>query len=164
MFYYVPIKVTIDALDLAVVIIRVFVRYHAVPESIVMDQGLLFTSKFWSSPCYFLEIKKKLSTAVYPQTDGQTERQNSTMEVYLRTFVNWEQDDWAKLLPIAEFAYNNGKNASTDHTTFELNCGHHPRISFKEDVGPRSRSRSANKLAKEMGELIEVCCLNLLHA
>ncbi len=86
------------------------------------------------------------------------------MEAYLRVFVNWEQDDWARLLPMAEFAYNNAKNASTGHTLFKLNCGYHPRVFFEEDVDPRSRSRSANELAKELRELMEVCCQNLLHA
>ncbi len=38
------------------------------------------------------------------------------MKAYLRAFVNFEQDDWAKLLPIAKFAYNNAKIASTGHT------------------------------------------------
>ncbi len=64
---------------------------------------------------------------------------------------------------MAEFAYNNTKNASTGHTPFELNCGYHPRVSFKEDVDPRLRSCSANELAKELRELIEVCCQNFLH-
>ncbi len=86
------------------------------------------------------------------------------MEAYLRVFVNWEQDDWAKLLPMVEFAYNNAKNASTGHTPFKLNSGYHPRVFFEEDVDPRSRSRSANKLAEELRELMEVCCQNLLHA
>ncbi len=63
-----------------------------------------------------------------------------------------------------EFAYNNAKNASTGHTSFELNCGYHPRVFFKEDVNSRSRSRSANKLVEELGELMEICCQNLLHA
>ncbi len=65
---------------------------------------------------------------------------------------------------MAEFAYINAKNASTGHTFFELNCGYHRRVSFEEDVDPRSRSRSANELAEELRELIEVCCQNLLHA
>ncbi len=65
---------------------------------------------------------------------------------------------------MAEFAYNNAKNASTGHTLFELNCGYHPKVSFKEDIDPRSRSRSANKLAEELRELMEVCCQNLLYA
>ncbi len=113
---------------------------------------------------YFLGIKKKLSTAFHPQTDGQTERQNSTMEAYLKVFVNWEQDDWARLLPMAEFAYNNAKSASIGHILFELNCGYHPRVSFEEDVDPHLRSRSANELAEELRELMEGCCQNLLHA
>ncbi len=162
--YYEPVKVTINAPDLAKVIINMVVHHHGVLESIVTDWGSLFTSKFWSSLCYFLGIKKKLSTAFHPQTDGQIERQNSTMEAYLKAFVNWEQDDWARLLPLAEFAYKNTKNASTGHTPFELNCGYHPKVPFEEDVNPRSRSRSANKLAEELRELMEVCCQNLLHA
>ncbi len=59
---------------------------------------------------------------------------------------------------MAEFAYNNAKNASTGHTPFELNCGYHPRVSVKEDVDPRLRSRFANELAEELRELMEVCC------
>ncbi len=113
---------------------------------------------------YFLGIKKKVSIIFPPQTDGQTERQNSMMEAYLRVFVNWEQNDWARLLPMVEFAYKNAKNASTGHTPFEHNCGYYPRVSFEKNVNPRLRSCSANELVKELRELIEVCCQNLLHA
>ncbi len=88
MVHYEPVKVTIDAPGLAEVIIDVVVRYYGVPESIVTDRGLLFTSKFWSSLYYFLGIKKKLSTAFHPQIDGQTERENSTMKAHFRAFVN----------------------------------------------------------------------------
>ena len=90
MVYYKPVKVTIDAPGLAEVIIDVVVRHHGLPDSIVTDRGSLFTSKFWSSLCYFLGVKRRLSTAFYPQTDGQIKRQNSTMEAYLRAFVNFE--------------------------------------------------------------------------
>ena len=63
------------------------------------------------------------------------ERQNTTIEACdLRAFVNWEQDDWARLLPMAEFAYNNAKNTRTGHISFELNCGYHPIVSFREDI------------------------------
>ena len=62
-----------------------------------------------------------------------------------------------------EFAYNNAKNASTDHIPFKLNCGYHSRVSFKENVDSCSRSCFANKLAEELRKLIEVCCQNLHH-
>ena len=65
---------------------------------------------------------------------------------------------------MAEFAYNNAKNASTGHTLFELNYGFHPQVSFENDVNPCSRSRSANELAKELRKLMEICQQNLLHA
>ena len=77
---------------------------------------------------------------------------------------NWKQDDWVKLLPMAEFIYNNAKNASTSHTSFELNCGYHPKVSFEKDINFCLRFCSANKLAKKLKELMEVCCQNLLHA
>ncbi len=66
MVHYEPVKVTIDAPGQAEVIIDVVVHHYGVPESIVTDRGSLFTSKFWSSLCYFLGIKKKLSTAFHP--------------------------------------------------------------------------------------------------
>ncbi len=86
------------------------------------------------------------------------------MEAYLKAFVNWEQDDWARLLPMAEFAYNNAKNTSTGHTPFELNWGYHLKVFFEEDVDPRLRSCSANELGEELKELIKVWCQNLLYA
>ena len=88
MVHYEPVKITIDTPGLAKVIIDIVVRHHGLPDSIITDRGSLFTSKFWSLLCYFLGIQRRLSTAFYPQTDGQTERQNSTMEAYLRAFVN----------------------------------------------------------------------------
>ena len=33
----------------------------------------------------------------YLQIDGLTEKINSMIEAYLKTFVEWEQKDWVKL-------------------------------------------------------------------
>ena len=126
MVYYKPVKVIIDNPSLAEVIIDIVMRHHGLPDSIITDWGSLFTLKFWSLLCYFISIKWKLFIAFYLQIDGQTERQNSIMKAYLWAFVNFEQNNWAWLLPMAEFAYNNIKNASTSFTLFELNCRYHP--------------------------------------
>ena len=64
---------------------------------------------------------------------------------------------------MAEFAYNNAKNASTGHTPFELNCGYHPRVSFEEDTDPRSQSKTAKELSSKLRELMTVCRENLHH-
>ena len=65
---------------------------------------------------------------------------------------------------MAEFAYNNTKNASSGHTPFELNYGYHPRMSYEEDVDPCSKSKSADELSAELRELMIVCRDNLHHA
>ncbi len=35
---------------------------------------------------------------------------------------------------MAEFAYNDAKNASSSHTVFELKYGYHPTVLVKGDV------------------------------
>ncbi len=86
MAQYIPVRDTIDAAQLASILVhKLILRGAGVPSSIVSDRGPQFTSKFWSALCYHLKIKQRLSTAYHPQTDGQTERQNQTMEQYLRT-------------------------------------------------------------------------------
>ena len=64
---------------------------------------------------------------------------------------------------MAEFTYNNTKNASIGYTPFELNCSFHPQVFFEDNVNPCSRFRSANELAKELKELIDICQQNLLY-
>ena len=51
-------------------------------------------------------IKAVISTVYYPQTDGQTERLNWILKQYLKHYVNYIQNNWALLLPVAQFAYN----------------------------------------------------------
>ena len=76
-------------------------------------------------------IDARLSTAYHLETDGQTERINSIIEHYLRTFVNYIQDDWAKQVPGAEFSANNTSSSSTLASTFLANSGQNPRLGFK---------------------------------
>ena len=65
---------------------------------------------------------------------------------------------------MAEFTYNNARNASTGHTLFKLNYGYHLRISYKEDINPRFQSKLADELSIEFRELIIICRENLYHA
>ena len=93
MIHYEPIKVTIDILGLVEVIIKAAVRHHSLPNSIMSNHSLVFTSKFWSSLYNFFGIKQKLSTAFHPQINSQTKRQNSTIEAYLQVFINYKQNN-----------------------------------------------------------------------
>lgn len=88
MVYYKQVETIINIAGFAKIIINMIVRDDGLSKSIVSNQSLLFTSKFWSLLYYFFSIKYKLFITFYPQTNGQTERQNSTIKAYLRVFVN----------------------------------------------------------------------------
>ena len=86
------------------------------------------------------------------------------MEVYLQVFVNFKPNNWARLFPMAEFAYNNAKNISTNYKPHELNCGYYSHVSYKKDVDPYSKSKSADNLTNNLRELINIYQNNLQHA
>ena len=70
-----------------------------------------------------LGTKRQLSTAYHLQTDGQTERINQEIGMFLQYYMNYQQDDWTNWLATAEFQYNDKKHAATEKTPFELNFG-----------------------------------------
>jgi hypothetical protein len=123
MAHYIPTQGDLRAPELAETFNREIVRLHGPPKSIVSDRGVLFTSAYWSTFAACLGSRRLLSTAFHPQTDGQTERMNQTLEQYLRVFCNYEQDNWARLLSDAEFAYNNSVQESTGVAPFEAVYG-----------------------------------------
>ncbi len=51
---------------------------------------------------------------------------------------------------MAEFAYNNPKNASISHIPFESNCGYYPGVSFEDEIDLSLRSCFINKLTKDL--------------
>lgn len=102
-------------------------RHHGVSKEFVSDRDARFTSRFWAEACKLLGTKLAKSTAFHPQTDGQTERANRTLEVYLRHYVSTSHDDWDDLLAAAEFAYNNAWQESVKATPFQLNSGQQAR-------------------------------------
>jgi len=93
MGHFVACQGTMNPEDLADKFLQQIVRPHGLPSSIVSDRGALFTSDFWKRVTGALGISRNLSTTFHPQTDGQTERANATLEQYLRAYCNYQQDD-----------------------------------------------------------------------
>jgi len=77
-----------------------------------------------------LKIEALLSTPFHPQTDGQIERSNAILEQYLRTYVNYLQDDWEAWLHLAEFTGNNYASKATGMSPFFTNYGQDPLWQF----------------------------------
>ena len=88
-----------------------------------------FVSSFFQTLGRALDMKLHFTSGYHPEGDRQTERTNQTLEQYLQVYCNYQQDNWSKLLPLAEFTYNNTPNATTGVTPFFANKGYHPNIS-----------------------------------
>src|SRR5882762_7684860 len=106
---------------------------HGVPSDIISNHSKAFVSNFWSSLCHLLHIKWNLSTTCHPDPHCQTERLNQILEQYLQIYVNYDQDNWYDLLPLAEFPYNNTPHSATNLTPFFTNKGYHPRLEVSYD-------------------------------
>jgi hypothetical protein len=127
MAHYVPARGDWDGVDLAQAWIREVIRLHGVPKRIISDRGPLMNAGYWKTFQHYLNSRRVLSSAYHPQTDGQTERQNQTLEQYLRCYCSLEQDDWAIWISVAEFAYNDSLHATIRTTPFQANYGIAPR-------------------------------------
>jgi len=143
MAHFLPLKKDgKTAADLAVIFAREIWRHHGLPTDIVSDRDSRFTSEVWREFLQLSGIRPRMSTAFHPQTDGQTERLNQTIEAYLRAFVAKDQSDWVSLLPMAEFAYNNSVMIGNGMTPFFANYGFHPAAvdpPAEEPLNPASR-------------------------
>jgi hypothetical protein len=68
---------------------------------------------------------------------------NQWVENYLHTFVTGHQNDWSKLLPMAEFAHNSWELVQMKHTLHKLIIGINPTASITtpEDKVPAAQER-----------------------
>jgi len=125
MAHFIPLREK-TAADLAVTFKKKIWKHRGLPTDIVSDRDFHFISDVWKEFLKLTGIRSRMSTAFHPQTDGKTERLNQTIKAYLRAFVSKEQDDWVRLLPMAEFAYNNSTTTGNGMSPFYANYGFHP--------------------------------------
>ena len=100
-------------------------RYGA-PARLLSDQGPAFESQLFQAVAREAGIDKIRTSAYHPQTDGQVERFNHTLEAMLSMFVNRDQSDWDRHLPAVLYAYRTATHASTGEAPFRLLFGRTP--------------------------------------
>lgn len=61
-----------------------------------------------------------MSMTYYPQTDGQTEVMNRTVEQYLRSFIHHKPAEWYKFVALVEWSYNTSQQSGTGFTPYEV--------------------------------------------
>lgn len=127
---FIPTYDTITSPQLAQLFVLHIFSKHGVPSHVTSDRGSEFVSHFFRSLAKALDMTLHFTSGYHPEGDGQTERTNQTLEQYLRSYCNYQQDNWSDLLPLAEFAYNNAPSATTGLSPFFANKGYHPNLTI----------------------------------
>ena len=155
--HYVATTTNVTAPQLATLFMREVVRLHGVPDSILSDRDPRFTAKFWRAFWTQLGTTLTMSTAYHPQTDGQTERANRTLEELLRSRINFQQTDWDEHLAAAELAINNSVQASTGFTPFYLNYGQQVQLPLDQAITglrPSSNPEAGDRIRRLKSDLL----------
>jgi len=166
MVHYVATTTTVTAPRLANLFLHEVVRLHGVPQTLLSDRDPRFTAHFWRSLWQQLGTTLAMSTAFHPQTDGQTERANRTLEEMIRSYVNFKQDDWDTHLSTLELAVNNTKHGSTGFSPFYLNYGKEIRLPLDDALGDLRvcNNPTAADRIRSLAESLEQAKINISKA
>jgi len=161
--HFIPLVHPFTAQSVARVFMQTVVRLHGLPRTIVTDRDRIFTSNFWKELFKMLGTELSASSSYHPQTDGQTEVTNRTLEQYLRCFSQSNPHTWADRIAWAEYWYNTSYHQSLGRTPFEAVYGRTPPtlVSYSPN---QSSMDSVDQLIVERDELLNELKAHLLKA
>src|SRR6266446_4219707 len=138
---FIPTHNMVDAPQLARMFLTHVFSKHGTPGHVTSDCGAEFVSHFFRSLGSLLNMKLHFTSGYHPEGNGQTEQINQVLEQYLCAYMNYQQDNWALLLPLVEFAYNNAASVTMGVSPFFTNKGYHPRLTM-DPIAPSSSSEA----------------------
>ena len=138
----------LDSMKVARVFMDEVFKHHGIPEHVISDRDARFANDFWQEVLERLGSFCKLTTAYHPETDGQTERANQTLEQVIRHFISPDMTNWDELLPTVEFAMNDHVHEGMQQTPFFLNYGRHPAKPV--DLALNEKDKQAKLTANEL--------------
>ncbi|KAI1005125.1 hypothetical protein K3495_g3086 [Podosphaera aphanis] len=125
------------------------------PLPIPEGRGRQFINKFWKQLGDTLGFEQSPTTTVHQQGNGLAERINQSLEAYLRSYVNFEQNNWDEYLDLFEFCWNNSKHSATGMAPFYADQGYLPNFQIKaEEPGEEITTESAIKHSAKLRDIM----------
>ncbi|KAA0057268.1 Ty3/gypsy retrotransposon protein [Cucumis melo var. makuwa] len=138
--HFLTLKHPYTAKTVAQVFVKEIVKLHGFPKSIVSNRDKIFLSHFWTEMFRLAGTKLNRSSSYHPQTDGQTEVVNKSVEAYLRYFCREKPREWSQWLHWAEYWYNTTYHGSIGISPFQAVYGRlpPPLIQYRDMETPNS--------------------------
>nr|MDZ8003588.1 RNase H-like domain-containing protein [Nostoc sp. DedSLP05] len=124
--HFIPVHSSYKTPQLAEIFMENIYRLHGFPKKIISDRDPKFTSHFWKELFKLVGTQLAMSTSYHPQTDGQTEVTNKSVETYLRCYAGDNQSQWIKWIHLAEYWYNTNYHTTIKTTPFRALYGYPP--------------------------------------
>ena len=142
--HFLPVKHPYTAATIAQLFMDHVVKLHGLPASIVSDRDTIFVSHFWRKLFKLYKVNLQLSTAYHPQMDGQSERVNQCLEMYLRCAVQDSPKSWKSWLSLAELWYNSSLHSALGCSPFKALYGYEPNIGAVPSLPPTTTASVAD--------------------
>jgi len=134
--HFFALKHPYSAITVAKVLYDGVIKLHGMPQTMVSDRDKVFTSQVWTELFKLVGVQLRFSTAYHPQTDGQTERVNQCLEMYLYCAVSDNPKQWGSWLAQAEFWYNTNFHSALGCSPFKALYGYEPTLGIPCPVPP----------------------------
>ena len=124
--------------------------------TMVSDRDPVFTSLFWKELMRLSGTKLQMTSAFYPQSDGQTDAANKIIVMYLRCLTGDRPRQWLRWLPWAEYIYNTAFQTALKNTPFRIVYGHDPSSIRSYEPGETRVAVVAQRMAEWDELLVDV--------
>ncbi|CDO77172.1 hypothetical protein BN946_scf184675.g4 [Trametes cinnabarina] len=123
---FIPTTTTVSAEDTAKLLSHHVVAHYGLPRQVITDRDTQWRNDFWGQLCKHMDIRHALTTAHHPQSDGQTEVLNQTLEITLRAYISQARNNWSDHLDGLMLSYNCSPHTATTFSPAYLLHGYTP--------------------------------------
>jgi hypothetical protein len=125
--HFIPLQHPITAAKVAKAYLDNVFKLHSLPKTMISDRDPIFTSRFGQQLFMQMGSELRMSSTYHPATDGQSERVNQCLEIYLRCFTHAYPRKWSTWISLAEYWYNTSYHLALKTSPFVALYGHEPR-------------------------------------
>ena len=112
-----------------------YIARYGIPDVILTDRGTNLCSAYSENVFKELGIEHRQTTAMHPETNGQTENFNKMLANMIAITAGENRKNWDEYVESLVLAYNSAKHSVTDQTPYFMVFGRNPKVPCDKAFG-----------------------------